>query len=74
MAKTAKEILDKTKVLSKGSNTIEQQRTKGTISGAFTGMAVGLVFGYVKNYNLISSAFLGAILGGLVTQIFLPKK
>lgn len=71
--RTAKEILTSTKkILSPTS--IEQQRTKGTIGGAFTGMAAGLIIGYAKNYNLISSAFLGALLGGLATQLILPKK
>jgi hypothetical protein len=73
MAKTAKEILDSTKRI-KSANGIEQQRTKGTVAGAFTGMAVGLLVGYVRKYNMISSAFLGGVLGGLVTQLMLPKK
>lgn len=73
MSKTAKEILVNTKNY-KSKTSIEQQRTRGTVAGAFTGMAGGLLIGYVRNYNLISSAFLGAILGGLVSQIILPKK
>jgi hypothetical protein len=73
MAKTAKEILDKTNKIT-NPKSLMQQRTRGTFGAAFTGMTAGIVFGYVKNYNLITSAFLGALLGGLVAQIFLPKE
>jgi hypothetical protein len=73
MGKTAKEILDETKKIT-SPKSIETIRNKGTISGAFTGLAVGLLFGYVKKYNLITSGLLGAMLGGLLTQIILPKK
>jgi|LakMenEpi03Aug12_release.lakeMendotaPanAssembly.Ray.scaffolds.fasta_scaffold5398659_1 hypothetical protein len=73
MAKTAKEILTNTKKI-KSTNSIEQERTKGTVGGAFTGLAVGLLVGYVRKYNMISSGFLGAILGGLLSQLILPKK
>ena len=36
-------------------------------------MGVGLLYGFTKGYNLISSAFVGAIIGGILTQIILPK-
>jgi uncharacterized membrane protein len=73
MVKTARETFDALKKI-KSPKGINQTRTKGTIAGAFTGMGVGLLIGYTKRYNLISSAFLGAIIGGLAAQLILPKK
>ena len=49
------------------------KKTKGTITGGFIGMGVGLLYGIARNHNLVSSAFLGAILGGVVSQLILPK-
>jgi hypothetical protein len=69
----AKEILDKLKDLKSTSNSLEMKRRKGTINGALMGMAGGLLIGLTKNYNLISSAVVGALLGGLVATVILPK-
>jgi drug/metabolite transporter (DMT)-like permease len=49
------------------------KKTKGTISGAFIGMAGGLLIGFSRNYNLVSSAFIGALLGGVASSLLLPK-
>jgi uncharacterized membrane protein YjjB (DUF3815 family) len=49
------------------------KKTKGTVTGGFIGMAGGLLIGYSRQYNLVSSAFIGAIIGGLVSQLLLPK-
>jgi len=69
----AKEILDKLKDLKSTSNSLEMKRRKGTINGALIGMAGGLLIGLTKNYNLISSAVVGALLGGLVATVILPQ-
>jgi drug/metabolite transporter (DMT)-like permease len=69
----AKEILDKLKDLKSTSNSLEMKRRKGTINGALIGMAGGLLVGLTRNYNLISSAVVGALLGGLVATVILPK-
>ena len=69
----AKEILDKVKDLKSKSDSMSLKKTKGTISGALIGMGGGLLIGYTRQYNLITSAFLGALLGGIVSQILLPK-
>jgi hypothetical protein len=69
----AKEILDKVKDLKSKSDSMALKKTKGTISGALIGMGGGLLIGYTRQYNLITSAFLGALLGGIVSQILLPK-
>lgn len=69
----AKEILDKVKDLKSKSDSMALKKTKGTITGAFIGVAGGLLIGMAKNYNLISSAFVGALIGGVVSNILLPK-
>lgn len=69
----AKEILDKVKDLKSKSDSMALKKTRGTITGAFIGMAGGLLVGLSRNYNLISSAFIGAVLGGVVSQLLLPK-
>ncbi len=67
----AKQIMDRVRDLK--SDSMAMKKTKGTITGGFIGMGVGLLYGVAKSHNLISSAFLGAILGGLVSQLILPK-
>jgi hypothetical protein len=49
------------------------KKTKGTITGAFIGVAGGLLVGFSRGYNLVSSAFVGALLGGVVSNLLLPK-
>ncbi len=69
----AKEILDKVKELKSKSDSIALKKTKGTITGAFIGVAGGLLVGFSRGYNLVSSAFVGALLGGVVSNLLLPK-
>jgi len=69
----AKDILDKVKELKSKSDSMALKKTKGTVVGAFIGMGGGLLIAYTRGYNLISSAFVGALLGGVVSQILLPK-
>lgn len=69
----AKEILDKVKDLKSKSDSMALKKTKGTVTGAFIGVAGGLLVGFSRGYNLISSAFVGALIGGVVSQLLLPK-
>jgi hypothetical protein len=69
----AKDILDRVKSLNSKSDIMALKKTKGTISGAFIGMAGGLLIGFSRNYNLVSSAFIGALLGGVASSLLLPK-
>jgi outer membrane lipoprotein SlyB len=68
----ARNIIENVKNL-KTADSMSVKKTKGTISGGFIGMGVGLLYGFTKGYNLVSSAFVGAIIGGVLTQIILPK-
>jgi len=49
------------------------KKKKGTITGGFIGMAAGLLYGVAKSYNLVSSAFIGAIIGGIASHLLLPN-
>jgi len=69
----AKEILDKLKNLKSTSTSIDMKRRKGLVNGGLIGMAGGVLIGLTRNYNLISSAVVGALIGGLVTSVILPK-
>ncbi|MBM3417308.1 MAG: hypothetical protein FJY17_00115 [Bacteroidetes bacterium] len=69
----AKEILDKLKNLKSTSTSIDMKRRKGLVNGGLIGMAGGILIGLTRNYNLISSAVAGALIGGLVTSVILPK-
>lgn len=69
----AKQILDKLKNIKSSSDTFEMKRTKGTINGALIGVAGGLLIGYTRNYSLLSSAIVGALVGGILTTLILPK-
>jgi hypothetical protein len=69
----AKAILDKVKNLKAKSDSNALKKTKGTVAGSLIGMGGGLLIGYSRGYNLISSAFVGALLGGVISQVILPK-
>ena len=69
----ARELIDKVKELKSKSDSMTVKRTRGTVSGGFIGMGLGLLYGFSKGYNLVSSAFLGALLGGTISHLVLPK-
>ena len=69
----AKELLDKVKSLKAKSDSQALKRTKGTVTGGMIGLAGGLLIGYTRGYNLVSSAFVGALLGGIISALLLPK-
>lgn len=69
----AKELLDKVKNMKSRSDSMALKKTKGTVAGAFIGMGGGLLIGFSRGYNLLSSAFIGAVIGGLVSNLLLPK-
>jgi uncharacterized protein YcfJ len=69
----AKDILDKVKNLKSNSDSMALKKMKGTVSGAMIGVGGGLLIGFTRGYNLVTSAFVGALVGGLISQILLPK-
>lgn len=69
----ARSIIDKVRDLKSTSDNLSMKRRKGTITGSFIGMGIGLLYGVSKNYSLVSSAFIGAVLGGIVSHFVLPQ-
>jgi uncharacterized protein YcfJ len=69
----AKDILDKVKNLKSNSDSMALKKMKGTVSGAMIGLGGGLLIGFTRGYNLVTSAFVGALVGGLISQLLLPK-
>jgi len=61
-------------VKSKDTNTIISETTKGTMIGAAIGAGIGLFIGFGKEKNLLMSGFIGAVLGGAISRIFITKK
>lgn len=59
---------------SKSTTTVLNDLTKGTMTGAAIGAGIGLYIGFGRQKNLLMSGFLGAILGGAISRIFIVKK
>ncbi len=47
---------------------------KGTIIGACIGAGIGAYIGYIRKNNLLLSAFIGSIIGGGISRVFIKKK
>ena len=58
----------------KDTTTILNDLTKGTMTGAAIGAGVGIYIGFSRSKNLLLTGFLGAILGGVISRIFIVKK
>jgi adenine/guanine phosphoribosyltransferase-like PRPP-binding protein len=61
-------------VKKKDTNTILGESTKGVLTGAGIGAGVGIVFGFYRKKSLLLSAFVGSLIGGGITKIFINKK
>jgi len=61
-------------IKNKDTNTIISESTKGVIVGASIGGMVGLLIGFGRKQNLILSAFIGSVIGGSISKIFITKK
>ena len=71
----AKNFLDQiSEIKSKDSNAIISETTKGTVIGSTIGGGIGLLIGFSKNKNLLLCGFVGAVMGGLISRIFITKK
>jgi uncharacterized membrane protein len=69
----ANDILDKLKNIKSDSESLSSKRTKATAGGAMLGAAGGVLLGLSRNYNLLTSAVVGAIIGGMISHLILPK-
>lgn len=70
-----KRFLDETNnIKNKDSKTIINETTKGTLVGSAIGAGLGLFIGFSRKKNLLLSAFVGSLVGGVTTNIFLNIK
>lgn len=75
MATNVKQILDNIKqTKSTDYDTVLMEKTRGSVLGSVVGAGMGLVYGVVRKQNLLISAFIGSLLGGVVTHYFISKK
>lgn len=58
----------------KDTNTIISDTTKGTMVGASIGAGLGLFIGFGRQKDLLMSAFIGAVIGGTISRVFMIKK
>jgi hypothetical protein len=58
----------------KDTTSIINDLTKGTMTGAAIGAGIGIYIGFSKSKSLLVTGFLGAILGGAISRIFIIKK
>lgn len=72
MAK-ADELLEKLKSIKSDSEGIASKRRRATAGGAMLGAAGGVLLGISRNYNLLTSAVVGAMVGGMLAHLILPK-
>ena len=74
MATYGKELLDKISTnKTKGDNDIIKEQTRGSLQGSAIGLFLGLYIGHTRNYNLVMSAAVGALLGGFISKYFITK-
>jgi hypothetical protein len=69
----ANDILDKLKNIKSNSQSLSAKRTKATAGGAMLGAAGGVLLGISRSYNLLTSAVVGAMVGGMMAHLILPK-
>lgn len=55
----------------KDANTVITEATKGTMVGAAIGAGVGLFIGFGRDKNLLMSGFVGAVIGGAISRVFI---
>ena len=71
----AKKYLNATdEIKNKDTKTILSESTKGVVTGSAIGAGIGLMVGFGRKQNLLLSAFIGSIIGGVVSKVFLNIK
>jgi uncharacterized protein YcfJ len=61
-------------VKKKDTNSVISETTKGTMIGAAIGASIGVFIGFGKEKNLVMSGFIGLVIGGAISRIFIAKK
>jgi hypothetical protein len=73
MAK-ADALLDKLREIKTTDNSISQKRKKAMAGAALLGAAGGALLAINRDYNMLTSIVMGAIVGGMAAHLFLPKE
>lgn len=58
-------------VKKKDTNSIITETTKGTMVGAAIGAGIGLFIGFGRGKSLLMSGFVGAVVGGAISRVFI---
>jgi hypothetical protein len=58
----------------KDKSIVLSELTKGTLVGSTIGAGIGLLIGFNRKHNLLLSSFIGAVIGGGITKVFIKKK
>jgi hypothetical protein len=70
-----KEMLDKLKAnKEKGANKIILEQTEGTFTASAIGLFLGLYVGYSRNYNMVASGLIGALLAGFISKQLIQRE
>jgi hypothetical protein len=71
----AKNLIDGIKTTSSQStNKVISEKAKGTTISSFIGAGVGIAIAYQRKSNLVMGIFLGALVGGVLSSIFIDKQ
>jgi len=62
------------KAKAKDPSKVLTDSAKGTMVGATIGAGIGVFIGFGRNKNLLMSGFIGAIIGGAISGVFIVKK
>ena len=69
----AKDFLNLTETKNRDPKVILDEATKGTFVGAAIGAGIGLFVGFGRNKSLLMSAFIGSVVGGAISRVFIVK-
>lgn len=73
MAK-ADALLEKLREIKTTDNSLSQKRKKAMAGAALLGAAGGALLAINRDYNMLTSIVMGAIVGGMAAHLFLPKE
>jgi len=57
----------------KDPKTVLDEATQGTFVGAAIGGGIGLFIGFGRGKSLLMSAFIGSVIGGAISRVFIVR-
>jgi hypothetical protein len=67
------DLLDRLKAMKDKKDDYSVKKSKATVTGAMIGMGGGVILSLNKGYNMFTSIVVGGLLGGLITNLFIPS-